>query len=148
MRSRQAIALLGLVGFFVALYLWLYKIGVIGGLQCGTGSCEYVQTSRYGVFLGIPVAFYGVIGYAVILAVALAGLQPRWADRAGPTLVLAGMAGAGFLFTLYLTYVELFLLHAICRYCVTSAGIITAILVVSLADLFKRRRAQDSSASY
>jgi len=139
MRHRQTIALLALVGFFVALYLWFYKIGVIGGLQCGSGSCEYVQTSRYGVFLGIPVALYGVVGYAGICAVALLGLQPRWLDRAGPTQVLTALAGAGFLFTLYLTYVELFVLHAICRWCVTSAAIVTGVLLVALLDLRRRR---------
>lgn len=139
MRHRQTVALLALVGCFVALYLWLYKIGIIGGLQCGTGSCEYVQTSRYGMFLGVPVALYGVIGYAAILAVALIGLQPRWLDRVGPALVVTGMASAGFLFTLYLTYVELFVLHAICRWCVTSAAIITAVLLISLLDVRRRR---------
>src|SRR5207237_2934845 len=41
---RQAIVLLALVGLLVATYLWLYKIGVLGELRCGTGSCEYVQT--------------------------------------------------------------------------------------------------------
>lgn len=140
MRARQTIAVLALVGCFVALYLWLYKIGVIGGLQCGSGSCEYVQTSRYGVFLGVPVAFYGVLGYIGILIVALVGLQPRRLDRPGPTFLLVGMSGVGFLFTLYLTYVELFVLHAICRYCVASAGIITAILIAALLDLSKRRQ--------
>src|SRR6266498_4549179 len=47
MRRRQAIVLLALAGLLVSLYLWLYKIGVIGTLQCGTGGCEYVQASRY-----------------------------------------------------------------------------------------------------
>ncbi len=139
MRARQTIAVLALVGTVLATYLWLYKIGVIGSLQCGTGSCEYVQTSRYGVFLGVPVAFYGAVGYIGMLIVALVGLQPRQLDRPGPTLVLVAMSGVGFLFTLYLTYVELFLLHAICRYCVGSAVIVTAILVASLVDLRGRK---------
>ena len=138
MRARQAIALLALVGFLLSLYLLLYKLGIIGALQCGTGSCEYVQTSVYGRFLGFPVALYGVLGYGGIFAVALLGLQPRWLDRPGPLRLVAGMAGVGFLFSLYLTYVELFVLQAICRYCVASAVIITAILVVSLVD--SRRR--------
>lgn len=138
MRARQAIALLALVGFFLALYLLLYKLGLIGGLQCGTGSCEYVQTSAYGRFLGFPVASYGVLGYGAIFAVALLGLQPRWLGHPGPSRLVAGFAGVGFLFTLYLTYVELFVLQAICRYCVASAVIITAILVVALVDSKRR----------
>src|SRR2546428_9847251 len=85
MRQRQAIALLALVGLFLALYLWLYKIGIIGTLQCGIGACEQVQTSRYAELLGIPVAFYGVVGYAALLAVALLGLRPLLlAERRAP----------------------------------------------------------------
>ena len=132
MRHRQAIALLALVGFCIALYLWLYKIGIIGRLQCGTGTCEYVQTSRYGALFGVPVAFYGMVGYAMIFTVAVTGLQPAFLDRRWPTAVAATLAVGGLLFTLYLTYVELFVLHAICRWCVGSAVVITLIAVVAI----------------
>jgi uncharacterized membrane protein len=132
-RHRQAIALLALAGLSIALYLWFHKIGVIGDLRCGTGDCEYVQTSPYGALFGVPVAFYGVVGYAAILAVALAGLQPAYCGRRWPTRLLAGLAVGGFLFTLYLTYVEVFVLHAICRWCVGSAVVITAITIVAVS---------------
>ena len=135
MRHRQAIAVLALVGFFVALYLWLYKIGVAGELKCGTGGCETVQASRWADLFGIPVAFYGVVGYAVILGVALVGLQPTWVVRRGPTLLLAALATAGFVFTLWLTYLELFVIHAVCRWCIGSAVIITAIWIVTIPAL-------------
>lgn len=46
-RPLQASALLSLIGLLVAVYLWLYKIGVIGTLQCGAGACEQVQSSHY-----------------------------------------------------------------------------------------------------
>jgi uncharacterized membrane protein len=131
-RRRQAIALLALVGFCIALYLWFYKIGIIGKLQCGSGSCEYVQTSRYGALFGVPVAFYGVVGYAVIFAVAIAGLQPAQLARRWPTTALALLSAGGVLFTLYLTGIELFVLHAICRWCVGSALVITAIAAIAV----------------
>ena len=135
MRSRQAIALLALVGLFVALYLWLHALGFGGPIKCGTGGCDTVQTSEWAVLFGLPVAFYGVVGYLGILVVALAALrpvallQPKW------NLVLAGLATVGVLFTAYLTYLELFVIHAICRWCVGSAVIITAIWIVALAAL-------------
>ncbi|MGH7569898.1 MAG: vitamin K epoxide reductase family protein [Gemmatimonadales bacterium] len=132
MRHRQAIALLALAGWFVACYLWLYKIGVIGPLQCGTGACETVQTSRYAEFLGIPVAFYGVVGYAALVLASLAGLRPGLAGSRGMTRLLAGLATGGLLFTVYLTYLELFVIHAICRWCVASAVIMTALWGVAL----------------
>jgi len=135
MRHRQAIALLALIGFFIALYLWLYKIGAIGELKCGTGACEAVQTSRWAVWLGVPVAFYGVVGYAALFLVALVGVQPAFAMRRAPTLLLAALASGGLLFTLYLTYLEVFVIHAICRWCVGSAVVITVIWVVSMIGL-------------
>ena len=135
MRTRQAIALLALVGFFVALYLWLHQIGVGGELKCGTGGCDTVQASPWARQLGIPVAFYGVVGYAVILAVALVGLQPAWVPRRGPILLIAALATGGVLFSAWLTYLELFVIHAICRWCVTSAVIMTAIWLVSFLAL-------------
>jgi uncharacterized membrane protein len=131
-RRRQAIALLALVGFCIALYLWFYKIGIIGKLQCGSGSCEFVQTSRYGALFGVPVAFYGVVGYAVIFAVAIAGLQPAQLARRWPTTALALLSAGGVLFTLYLTGIELFVLHAICRWCVGSALVVTAIAAIAV----------------
>ena len=139
MRRRQAIALLALVGLCIALYLWLYKIGIIGRLQCGSGICEYVQTSRYGALFGVPVAFYGVAGYALIFAVAIAGLQPSQLARHWPTTTLALLSSGGFLFTLYLTGIELFVLHAICRWCVGSAVVMTAIAAIAVSGVIRRR---------
>ena len=127
--------LLALVGLLVATYLWLYKIGVLGELRCGTGSCEYVQTSRYSELLGLPVALYGVAGYATLLGLGLAGLQPALASDRRVSVLLAALASVGFGFSLYLTAIELFVLHAICRWCVASAAIMTATWVLSLADL-------------
>lgn len=135
MRHRQTIAVLALVGWFIAFYLGLHALGIGGELRCGTGGCDTVQTSRWAELLGVPVAFYGVAGYAAILAVALAGLQPGWIARRRPTLLLAALATGGVLFSGWLTYLELFVIHAICRWCVTSAVIMTAIWLVSLHGL-------------
>jgi uncharacterized membrane protein len=130
---RQAIAVLALVGIAIATYLWLHAIGVIGVLQCGTGGCETVQASRYAELFGIPVALYGVVGYVTLFGIAIAGAQPALAARAWPTRWLVTLSGAGFLFTLYLTYLELFVIHALCRWCLGSAAVITAIFVTALA---------------
>jgi len=135
MRYRQAIALLALVGCFVALYLWLHALGVGGPLKCGAGGCDTVQTSRWAVLLGLPVALYGVVGYFAILVVALAALRPAALVQPQWNLLLLGLATAGVLFTAYLTYLELFVIHAICRWCVGSAVIITLIWIVSLLSL-------------
>lgn len=132
---RQALVLLALLGLLVATYLWLYKIGVVGELKCGTGSCETVQASRYAELLGVPVALYGVVGYAALFALGLAGLDPVRATDPRFTRLLAGLTTAGVLFSWYLTAIEVFVLHAICRWCVTSAVIMTAIWLLSLSLL-------------
>jgi uncharacterized membrane protein len=137
---RQALVLLALVGLLVATYLWLYKIGVVGELKCGTGSCETVQASRYAALLGVPVALYGVAGYGALFAIGLAGLDPLRAGDRRLTRLLAALATVGFLFSVYLTGIELFVLHAICRWCAASAGIMTAIWVLSLSLLGRPAR--------
>jgi uncharacterized membrane protein len=139
-RRRQTLVLLALVGLLVATYLWLYKIGVVGELQCGTGSCETVQASRYAELLGVPVALYGVAGYGALFAFGLAGLDPARATDPRLTRLLAALATAGFSFSMYLTAIELFVLHAVCRWCVASALIMTAIWVLSLSLLGRPAR--------
>jgi uncharacterized membrane protein len=131
----MGIALLSLAGLFIAVYMYLYKIGKIGSLLCGTGACETVQLSPQARFLGVEVALIGVIGYAAMLVLALLALQPRFTGPAWPSRMLALLAGGAVLFTAYLTYLELFVIHAICRWCVGSAVIILAIFGLSLRDI-------------
>jgi len=147
MRYRQAIALLALVGLFVALYLWLHALGFGGPIKCGTGGCDTVQTSPWAVFLGFPVAFYGVVGYLMVFVVALAALRPAALAEPKWNLMLVGLATVGVLFTAYLTSLELFVIHAICRWCVGSAVIITAIWIVSLLSLRSPAIRTDRGAS-
>ena len=131
----MGIAMLSLAGLFIAIYMYLYKIGKIGSLVCGTGGCETVQLSPQARFLGIEVALLGIFGYAAMLVLALLGLQPRFRGPAWPSRLLAILAGGAVLFTVYLTYLELFVIHAICRWCVGSAVIILLIFGLSLLDL-------------
>jgi len=104
-------------------------------LQCGEGSCEIVQASRYAMLFGIPVAFYGVAGYATLLVVGLISLAPAYAVRRGPDVALVVLSSIGFAFTVYLTALELFVIHAVCRWCVTSAVLITATWILSISAL-------------
>jgi uncharacterized membrane protein len=134
-------AMLSLAGLFVSAYLYLYKAGYIGTIACGTGGCERVQFSPQSSFLGVDVALIGVVGYVILLAVSLAGLQPRFADARWPALALALLSGGAVAFTLYLKYLELFVIHAICRWCVVSAVLIAAIFLLSILELRRVRRA-------
>jgi uncharacterized membrane protein len=133
-RARMGMALLCLGGLFVALYLYLYKIGKIGTLACGTGGCETVQLSPQSRFLGVEVSLLGVIGYAGMLVLALLSLQPRHEGRSWPAKLLFLMVSGALAFSAYLTYLELFVIHAICRWCVVSAVIILALFALAWYD--------------
>ena len=133
MRHRMAIAVMALLGLLASVYLLLYKMGVVGTLVCGgSGACERVQTSPYAIFLGIPVAAYGVAGFAALLLVALAGLGEHTVTRPEASWLLAACSGVGVLFAAYLTYLEIAVIHDICRWCALCTVVITAILVVSV----------------
>ena len=129
------VAALALAGIFISLYLTLYKLGIIGELSCSIGSCETVNTSKYSRFLGLPVAAWGVLFYLDVFALALIGTLPRFEDERAFSIILVAEAAAGVLFSAWLTYLELAVIHAICIWCVTSAVIVTVILGVSVADL-------------
>ena len=135
MTKRMIVATLALAGIFISLYLTLYKIGVIGELSCSIGSCETVNTSKWSRFLGLPVAAWGLLFYLDLFAIALIGMFPRFENERVISIVLVAETVVGVLFSAWLTYLELAVIHAICIWCVTSAVIVTVILVVSVFDL-------------
>jgi uncharacterized membrane protein len=124
-RLRVAAAVLALAGLAVAGYLtWVHYADLEPICAGGSGGCERVQTSDYAELAGVPVALLGLIGYGAILAsLAIPGDAGRFAG--------AVLALAGFGFSAWLTYVELFEIDAICQWCVASAVIMTALAVVT-----------------
>ena len=141
---RMGAALMSLLGLFVSVYLYLYKIGRIGTLACGTGACETVQTSQWSRFAGVEVSLIGVVGYGALFVVALIALQPAPSTRRWAADLLTLLAAGGVLFSVYLTYLELFVIHAICRWCVGSAAIVVSILILAL---LARRRTPEAQAA-
>jgi uncharacterized membrane protein len=124
-RLRIAAAVLALAGLGVAAYLtWVHYADLEPICAGGSGGCEKVQTSDYAELTGVPVALLGLVGYGAILAsLALPGDPGRFAG--------AMMALAGFGFSAWLTYLELFEIDAICQWCVASAVIVTLLAVVT-----------------
>ena len=87
----------------------------------GGGGCEAVASSPYSELAGVNVAIFGIVGYALLLGAAL--LRGDGARMAG-----FGLALAGFGFSVYLTYLELFVIDAICQWCVVSAVLMMVLL--------------------
>ncbi|HSI81024.1 MAG TPA: vitamin K epoxide reductase family protein [Solirubrobacterales bacterium] len=118
---------LAIAGIAIAGYLtWVHYAESLPVCVGGGGSCERVQTSDYAELAGVPVAVIGLAGYVAMLVVlSLPGT--------GSALLAAfgGLAGAAF--SIYLTYVELFVIEAICQWCVANAVAITALAAVAIA---------------
>ena len=137
-RNRMGVAVVALLGIFVATYLLLYKLGAFGTLLCGTGGCETVQNSPWAYFLGIPVAAWGLAGYLAILAVAMAGIQPRFADARWISNALLALTGIALAFSIYLSILEEFVIHAWCQWCIASAVLSVLAFGLSLPELRRR----------
>ena len=139
-RSGLAMTALALVGLAIAAYLAAEKLS--GGTPaCGPlHGCETVAASSYSEILGIPVALIGV-GYSIVLAVAsLAWWRSADSGRARQALLVAyGLGLLGLFVVLALTYLELFVIDAVCVYCVTYgltviAGFVVAAVAVRRSD--------------
>ncbi len=131
---------LALLGVLVAGYLALFELGVSQQMFCPIGECEEVNISSYVYMFRVPLAVLGVAAYLLILALNLMGL--RWVGkREGQiTLLLFLFSLFGVAFSAYLTYLELFVLRAICSWCVVSAITMTAICILSGWELIKASR--------
>ena len=147
LRYRMAIAVLALVAALVALYLHLWKLGLVGSLTCtASRGCEVAMTSRWGWFLGLDVALIGVLGYIGILGVALWGAQPGRTWSAAPTLALLALIVPAVLFTIRLKWAEWVMLETFCPWCFESAVTIVVCLALALLDLRRVRRGRGAPA--
>ena len=132
MTKRMIIAALALGGVGLATYLAMYKLGMIGTLACTVGQCETVNLSRWATLVGVPVAVWGVGFYVVLFLVALLGTTDRFVDATWVSHALLALTGWGVLFSGWLTYLELYVINALCMFCVISAILVTALFVLSV----------------
>jgi uncharacterized membrane protein len=122
---------LAVIGFGVATYLTVvhyvgFQLLACSGAHGGHSSCQTVQSSQWSEVAGIPVALLGLIGYIGILGSLLVP------DREESRLATLGLTLIGFAFSGYLTYRELYSIHAICEWCVSSAVILTILFACSV----------------
>lgn len=138
--------LLALLGLGIAAYLSYVALFRHTEVFCtGLGDCRKVQTSVYARILGVPVAVLGLGMYAAL--VALIGSRLRLRERSPRVFVVwtFALALAGALYSGYLTYLELFHIDAICEWCVTSATVVTVILLLSVRDVRAASRPEDAA---
>jgi uncharacterized membrane protein len=130
MVSKRAVwtTMVGLtvIGLAVASYLtYVHYAGIKPACTAGE-SCTKVQTSVYSHLAGVPVALMGLIGYITILGLLLAP------ESETTRFATAAVTTVGLGFSAYLTYRELFSIHAICEWCVSSAVIMTLLLCLAV----------------
>ncbi len=161
LQLRMAIGVLALLGLLVALYLALYELRISQNLVCPDAGCDTVNNSPWVFLFGPPIAVIGLFGYGALLAVDLLWMKrrrlvggttprrPRWSQTV-PWLynplaavpvraILVGLSWFGFLFSLFLTYLELFVIHALCTWCVISAVLMTALFGLATAAWFTEK---------
>ncbi len=123
---RITLIVLTVIGLGIASYLtYVHYAGIKPACTAGE-SCTKVQTSIYSKLVGVPVALIGLLGYIAILASLLAP------ETETTRLATMAFTLVGFGFSAYLTYRELFSIHAICEWCATSAGIMTILMGLSI----------------
>jgi len=136
-RLRQITIALTVIGLLVSIYMTIYKVTNNESMCIGSSGCSEVNASRYSEVNGIPVALLGVVGYSAILALLFLEQRPGIFQQNG-SLMFFGISLMGFLFTLYLIYLEDALIKAYCPFCLTSQAVMSIIFIISVVRLIRQ----------
>lgn len=137
-RILVAIIILSLIGIPIAGYgIYLHYAPLQGESFCNindTFNCDVVSKSPYSKFLGIPVALIGLGGYLTFILLSILDIKNFFGNSMHKLMLF--FAILGFAFTLYLTYLEAFVIYAWCIVCIGSAIVMTILLM--LVSLYYR----------
>ncbi len=125
---------LALIGVLDSTYLFIYKISNNNAMCLGNGDCATVNASRYSVIYGIPVSLLGVLAYLAILALLIFEFR-NIITKENSNLLIFGICLVGVIFSAYLTYIEFFVIFAVCPFCILSAIVITILFIISIIKL-------------
>ena len=136
-RLKQVTIVLTVLGLLVSIYMTIYKVTNNESMCIGSGGCSIVNASGYSEVRGIPVAVFGVLGYLSILALLYLENKSEFFQTNGGMLQFA-VTLAGFLFTVWLIYVEVALIKAYCPFCITSQVTMTIIFILTVIRVIKQ----------
>ncbi len=136
-RLKQVAVALSVLGLMVAIYMTIFKLTNNEKMCIGSGGCSIVNASGYSEVYGIPVAVFGVLEYISILALFYLETKPGFFQTNGSMLLFA-VTLAGFLFTVWLVYVEVALIKAYCPFCITSQISMTVIFILTVIRVIKQ----------
>jgi uncharacterized membrane protein len=130
-------AVLAILGTIDAIYLLIFKLTGNNHMCLGSGGCHNVNFSPYSEIYGIPVSAFGILAYLAILGILFLETRLKLVKENGP-LAIFGISLVGVAFSMYLTYLEIYVIHAICPFCVTSAILTTLIFILAILRLAKQ----------
>ncbi len=134
---KKVLLIISGLGFLDAIYLSIIKFtGAEAMCLPGIGDCWTVNNSRYSTWNGIPISLFGAAAYLSIFLL-LTVLQKISFFEKYAGFLIVGITTLGFLFSLYLTYLQFFVINAICPFCILSAITMTTAFVVSLVKISK-----------
>ena len=136
-RLTQVTVALTIIGLLVSIYMTIYKITSNDNMCVGSKDCSVVNASKYSEVNGIPVAVVGAIGYTVLLGILWLERKTGFIKDNG-SLIFFGISLIGFLFTLWLIYVEVALLKAYCPFCLASQASMTLIFILSVIRVVRQ----------
>lgn len=125
-----------IAGVLISIYMIIFKVFAIEAMCLGNGGCSTVNASPYSEIYGVPVALVGLFGYLAIVVSLILENYFSFFEENGPLLEF-GMGLVGVIYSAYLTYLEFFVIHAVCPFCVASAIVITMCFIFALIRLIK-----------
>jgi uncharacterized membrane protein len=128
--------ILAVIGILDSIYLLVYKISNNNAMCLGNGDCATVNASRYSEIYGIPVSLLGLVAYLAVLALLIFEMR-NIVTKENSNLLVFGISLVGVVFSAYLTYIEYFVIYAVCPFCVLSAVVITLLFILSIIKLFR-----------
>lgn len=129
---QRLLFVIAIIGLLVSGYLLYTYVGG-GPISCGEeGGCDVIRSSIYSTILGLPTPAHGVIFYSLL---AYGAIMWKGDRRSTMAYLLQILTGVGFLVTLWLTYLEAFVIEAWCRWCVASAVLSTLAFVIVWATI-------------
>lgn len=141
------IIIFAISGVLVAAYLTFVESTNTEAICGPVGDCNTVQQSPYAMILGIiHVGLLGVIGYSLVLITwMIRFFTPNQKTKSILTLIVWGIAWFGVIFSIYLTFLEPFVIGATCLWCISSAILITVILIASTPYAITALNSEDSN---
>ena len=141
-RLKQVTVVFTVIGLLVSIYMTIFKLTNNESMCIGSHGCSIVNASKYSVINGIPVAVIGALGYLSILALLYLENKPGFFQENG-SMLLFGVTLIGFLFTVWLIYLEVALIKAYCPFCITSQVSMTIIFILTVVRTLKQPTLQE-----